>query len=133
MNNEQLPDIPLASCLLGEDKRPTATAPKTALSANGKDSQPDTNAEAQISPTLFKYVSVWGDVAAEPGPVYLLVEQLSLPYYDEIPASTFQAVFPELMLQLEFESLWSTYVHTHALDHLRLSFSLIEKLRVLVH
>ena len=88
-------------------------APTTPATANGKGGQPETDADAQVAPSWFKYVSVWGDVAAEPGPVYLLTDQLSLPYYDEIPASAFQADCPELMLRLEFEPVWTKYVPSH--------------------
>ena len=125
MNDEHLLDVPLASrtssssrlgskVQLQEKKGPAAST--TAPAANGKGGQPETDAEAdaQVAPSWFKYASVWGDVAAEPGPVYLLSNQLSLPYYDEIPTSVSQSDCPELMLELEFEPLWTKYVHTYA-------------------
>ena len=119
MNDEHLVDIPLASrtssssrlgsrIQLQEKKGPAAPTTATAAAANEKGGLPETDveADAQVAPSWFKYVSVWGDVAAEPGPVYLLTNELALPYYDEIPESAFQADCPELMLELEFEPLW---------------------------
>lgn len=129
MNDEHLLDVPLArrtssSSRVGSNAQQQyqnkVETPQTlhnhhqaTVTVNGKGATPDP--DAQMEPSWFKFTSVWGDVAADPGPVYLLPNQLTLPFYDEIPESCFQADCPEMTLHLEFEPTWTKYDMTQEL------------------